>query len=532
MVKYIVDKQQIEINGVRYKDNVHNFRLLHAKGLMDEGPITRHYDFKSRHSAPMPHQVETCEFMCLHTRGHIHNAIGTGKTLIAYWYFDYLKKEGLANRALTIAPLSTIYSVHADTLRWSFPHLSFSVLHGSKEKRIEKLMENKDVYIINFNGFLARWSYDRRKGAWVVTNGDVLRAFIARNDIDCVFIDEVAELRNAKTNTARNIKYLYGVQADKPSLKVWGFSGSPLPKAPTDVYGQALLINPDALPQKLNFKKKCNIPISFTQFKERTMIKDQYSEFVWHKKQGWEEKCQAALQPSIRFTRKMVEPDLPPTTLETREIKMSPEQSKAYKEMMATCRMELRSGEKIDAVSAGVKLLKLLQISAGVVYGANKEAHQLSCRAKLDELIKIKYQIGNHLLVAVPFVSIADYLMRELRKLYTVGCIVGQKTGVGQRTKLISQFTNADLDILIATPGSIPHGINLQNQCNTTLWWGPIPRYDHYEQFNGRNDRKGQTKPVLIIHFQSSPADKAVYAKLKTKQSAQTVLLELLKGTK
>lgn len=498
----------LAIGNTLYKDNLHNYRLLRANGVDMPGPITRTYSFPSLYPSPMPHQVATCDFLSQYDRAHCHNAIGTGKTLIIYWLVDFLKREGYINRTLVIAPLSTLESTHAKELKWSLHHLSYNVLYGPKSKRVELLAQEKDIYIINFDGV------------------KVLKDYIAvRADIDCIIIDEIAVLRNANTQIWKLMNVLFGAHANK---KLYGFSGSPMPNAPTDCYGQARLINPQALPQQINWRSHKQEPISFTKFKMDTMLK--VSEWKWVPVTGWQKKCRKVLQPSIRFTREDVEPDLPAVVLETRVIPLSEAQEKAYKQMMQHCVAEVKAGTLVSAAHEGAKILKLVQISSGAIYDEAKNTHYIDCKKKLEELIDIIEQTNNHVLLAVPFVNIALFIRKELRtKRHSAECILGQRTNLNQRGKIIDFFMWGDLKVLIATPGSIPHGVNLQAKCHTTVWWGPINRYDIYEQFNGRTDRKGQSQKVLVIHFESTEVDRDIYAKLRTKCGAQGILLNLLK---
>lgn len=516
----------IHIRDRAYEDSIDNYRTLSAAGVLKQGPIYRYYDFPSIHrSGPMMHQKVTCDFMTKYDRGFVFNSIGTGKTLIMDWYYDFMRQEKKVNKCLIIAPLSTLRSVHEVELKWSLPRLSYEIIYGSRDARLKKLSKDVDIYIINFDGFLAKWGYDNEQKCWVVRNSTILKALEEREDIDCILIDEVAVLRNKSTNAWRSINYLFGPHTDKV---VWGFTGSPVPNDPIDAYGQALLINPEAIPKRVDMRSHKQVPISYTQFKHTVMSKDPYSEFKWNRKKGWQSKCEQVLQPSIRFTRDDVEPDLPVTTTVTRDIPLTKPQKDAYIRMAKEFSIELNAST-ITAVHEGARLLKLAQICSGAIYGNDDEVHTIDCEPRIKELVAIKKQIDSHLLVAIPFVGIAEHLRNVLSKWYNVEYIAGKHTSEKKRAEYIARFTKRDLDILLATPGSIPHGVNLQHKCHTTVWWGPINRYDIYEQFNGRNDRKGQTKKVLIFHFQGAQIESMMYNRLKHKGKMQGILLKLLK---
>jgi len=306
------ENKKVKINGVWLDDSVKTYRkLVDERANNVFGPVVRYYNFPSRYDSPMPHQVVTVDFIIGRRRGFIFNDIGTGKTLCMDWAFDFLKKSGEVRRGLIIAPLSTIQSVHAEEIRWSFPWLKYEILYGTRRDRLTALKKDADIYIINFDG--------------VKILGNFL---VQREDIDIVFIDEIAVLRNKQTYLWKAINELCGMRTNK---MVFGFTGSPMPKAPTDAYSQALLINPSRLPQQYDYRSNKERPISFTRFKHITMF--QASEWSWKPKQGWKEICHRVLQPSIRFAREQVEKNLPPVIVETREIELTPAQKTAYKNM-------------------------------------------------------------------------------------------------------------------------------------------------------------------------------------------------------
>lgn len=501
------NQKALEIEGRRFKDNVPNYRVLSSKELLLEGPITRHYNWPSKYEKPMAHQVVTADFMTRHRRGFIFNSIGTGKTLIIDWLIDFLQKEKEIKRALIVAPLSTLQAVHADELKESLPHLSFGVLYGSREKRLTELRKDRNVYIINFDGL------------------KVLEDALAkRKDIDCVFIDEIAILRNKNTALWKTVNNLFGVHTNK---MVWGLTGSPMPKAPTDCYSQAYLIRPDNLPQQKNWRTGQQEPKPFYKFRLSVMY--QKNEWLWLPKEGWEAACYKVLQPSIRFARNECV-DLPPCVVESRDVVMSSEQDTAYKQMVKQMKVDL-GGRTITAVNEGIKLMKLLQIASGAMYDADRNIHLINCKNKLKVLKEIiDASCPSHVLIFVPFRSMLKYLQQELDKTYGKGLTAYVNATVlsNKRAEIYRRFTKGDLRFIVAIPSCTSHGLNLHIKCHTIVWWSPIDRYDIYEQACGRIDRTGQTEEMLIVQLQSAPVEKAMYAKLRSRENAQRILLSIL----
>ena len=72
------------------------------------------------------------------------------------------------------------------------------------------------------------------------------------------------------------------------------------------------------------------------------------------------------------------------------------------------------------------------------------------------------------------------------------------------------------------------HGLTL-TASNTICWWGPVDDYEIYEQAIGRITRPGQKRMQYIKHLICSPVEKAVYKRLKNKESMQGILLDMIK---
>ena len=148
--------------------------MLRNLGYDAPAPIRSYYDWPGRFT-PFLAQKEAAAFLSINKRAFNLSELGTGKSLASLWAYDYLRSIGQLNKALVISPLSTLERTWADELFNHFPHLTFTVLHGSKDKRIKLLKEDFDVYIINHDGI-----------------GIIEPHLKKRTDIDMVIVDEVA----------------------------------------------------------------------------------------------------------------------------------------------------------------------------------------------------------------------------------------------------------------------------------------------------------------------------------------------------
>lgn len=454
-------------------------------------------------SGPFRHQVQTTEFLVQHHRAFCLSDMGSGKTASVLWAFDYLRKNLQANKMLVVSPLSTLQRTWGDEISSSFPHLRHMVLTGSGEERRKRLRENADIYIINHDGLKV---------------AGIVEAINRRQDIDLVVIDEIAQAaRSAATDRWKALaKIVRHELAHGGKRRAYGLTGTPTPNSPSDAWAQCRLLVPDQVPPYYN---------SF-----KNLVEDKVSS-GWN---GWVPKPEAndivanAMQPSIRFKRDECI-DLPPVTYQTREVELSSEQKRVYREMLITLRAEVDNGQ-ITAVNELVKANKLLQIASGAAYKSDGETAFITPNERLSVTEEIIDESSGSIIVFVPFRgalnAVADHL---IKKGITVGVIHGGVSS-GERDRTFKGFQNdRTIRVLVAQPASMAHGLNL-TAANTIIWFGPVYSNEIYQQSCARITRPGQVQKQLIVHIQGCPAEKRVYTCLREKGRMQGLLLEILRG--
>ncbi|MCK5015847.1 MAG: DEAD/DEAH box helicase, partial [Candidatus Peribacteraceae bacterium] len=440
------------------------------------------------------HQIATSDFLTKYNRAFCFNDIGTGKTLSLLWAADFLMKIGMVRRVLILSTLSTLWNIWDDEIFMTLPYRKSIVLHGPKQQRINYLNADRDFYILNHDGVKVLW-----------------QELIKREDIDLIIVDEGAEFSNSRTSKWSALDTIIGIAENRNKL-VWWATGSPMPNAPTDAWGQARLVNPSTVPK------------FFTHFRNQVMAKDQNG--IYRPMKGWEEFVFNAIQPSIRFVRDECI-DIPPCVTEERKVPMSKDQGEAYKELETEYVLEIGDG-KITAVNEGVKLGKLLQIASGAIYDKDKFTHYIKCKPKLQALMDCVKEAGGKAIIFAPFTHSIFLLERLLEKDYNVR-IVYSKITPKQRTVIYRDFKNGLVDIIIAHPRCMAHGLNL-TESHVVIWWSPIDSFRIYEQANGRITRDGQTVPQTIFRLVCSKVESMVYKRIDRKEKMQGIILELLRN--
>ena len=320
----------IEVQGrelVVVKHGLDETKLLRNLGIKVPSPIRHHYAWSGSYT-PFEAQRVTAEFLTLCNRAYVLNDIGTGKSLSTLWAYDYLHRIGNVDSVLIVAPLSTIELTWGSEIFRHFPHLDYQVLHGDRAKRLRLLDQDADVYIVNHDG--------------VKIIKDALKD---RDDINLVVVDELTQVaRNSGTDRWHALNAVINKQ--KPR-KAWGLTGAPIPNSPFDAWAQCRLLTPETVPAYSN--------------KFRDMVMRQLGPYRWEPRDNAVDTVNEVMRPAVRFSRDDCI-DLPPVMYETRSVAMTPDQARAYKEMLNKMRTEADNNE-ILAVNEAVKAGKLVQIA-------------------------------------------------------------------------------------------------------------------------------------------------------------------------
>lgn len=466
---------------------LHETKLLRNLGIDTPAPILTQYDWCG--GRPFDVQRKTCAVLTTNQRAYVLNKMGTGKTKSALWAFDYLRGTGLAKRAIIVAPLSTLNMVWAREVFATVPHLKINVLYGSRQKRLDRLKDDADLYVINPDG--------------LAVIGDAL---LTRADIDTVIIDELAMFRNPGAGRTKLMRKLA-----KPRTWVWGMTGAPTPNEPTDAWAQCSIVTPHTIPER------------YTHFRDEVMLK--ISNFKYVPKREANDIVFKAMQPAVCFSLDDVT-ELPDLIMRTVEVELGSKQEKVYQRMQDHAMVQVAS-KVINAANAGAVMNKLLQISTGYVYNADKEVVPLDNDKRMEALSDALDSTDRKCIVFVPFIhalgGISEHLTKEKRDF----AVVSGDTPQRERDEIFRLFQQTDrYRVLLAHPQCMAHGLTL-TAADTIIWFAPITSLEIFEQANARIRRVGQKHKQQVLMFQSTKVERYVYARLQQKRNVQTALLDM-----
>ena len=468
--------------------SVRNVICLRAIGYEVPNPALCYYNWKG--STPYAVQRATCDMLTTNQRGYVLNGMGTGKTKTALWAWDYLNEQGLAGKMLVVTTLSNIHITWAAEAFSTLPGRKAVVLHGPKQKRLQLLDTDADIYIINHDGLRT-----------------IQAALSLRTDIDTLVLDELAVYRNNSDRSKEMRKFATRFRV------VWGLTGAPMPQAPTDVWAQAKIVTPHT------------VPAYFRQAQELLMNK--VNNFKWVPKQDAITTAFRMLQPSVRYSLDAVV-ELPEVIHRTIDVPLTKPQKDAYDALSKMFQADVQ-GEKITAVNAAVAMGKLLQVSGGWVYtGSAIGAVPLDSKPRIDALVDLVTANERKVLIFVPYIHTIEGLSPVLEKAGIEHAIVHGGVSSNARSEIFRAFQHTDkFKALLAHPACLAHGLTL-TAADLIIWYMPITSLDIYDQANARITRIGQKHRQQVIHLQSTSVERKIYSLLRGKANVQAQLLAML----
>ena len=452
-------------------------------------PMLKQYDWPGMFK-PFVHQKITAGYLALRDRCFCFNEAGTGKTSSVIWASDYLMSIGQVKRVLVICPLSIMYSAWQADIFKTAMHRTVGIAHGDNNKRKKIISGEYEFVIINFDG--------------VAT----VQEEISKAGFDLIVIDEANAYKTVTTKRWRTLSKLL-----KPSTKLWMLTGTPASQSPLDAFGLARLVNPTGVPRY------------FTSWRDKVM--QQVTKFKYVPKPTSKTDVFEALQPAIRYEKAQCL-DLPPVVYQTREVPLTSQVMRYYRELKNQHLVEA-AGEQISAVNAAAMLSKLLQISGGAMYTDNREVVEFDVTPRLSALMEVLDETEHKVIVFVPYRHTIELVSRHLSSQGVVNEVINGDVSARDRADLINRFqTQTNPRVLVIQPQAASHGVTL-TAADTVVFWSPVMSVETYLQCIARIDRFGQVNSMTVVHLQGSEAERRVYSMLQGKVDSHESLVDLYK---
>lgn len=440
----------------------------------------------------MQHQVEFGKLWGEKERILNLSGCGTGKTLSV---IDAVKTVWPDARVLVLAPLSILRSAWGGDLNKFWPESQWGIAYAKNRKKV----------------------FEDRDNQWVITNHDAIKAVAKEGwqfDFDILVVDEADAFRN---RTAQRTKSFLLVSRAFDIVTL--MTGTPTPRSVTDIW---------ALAYAIDFGER--LGKNFFAFRNQVCnaepIPGVPNAMKWVDKPTAQGQVTAMLADITQRVTLDDVVELPSTIVREIPVELPAKLRRQYEEMKRESMMMLESGLIVDAIHAGARRQKLLQMLSGAVYSDLEGTFQ-DLHPDRHKLVADLVEEADHSLVGFNWQHQREGLAKEFsRRGITFGVIDG-RTPVREREILVSKFQDGQLQTLLCHPQSAGHGLTM-TRAQRVIWASPNDRADLYEQFNHRMRRKGQDRKTEIIHIAAEESmEEAVYDNMLGKKHRQDELLTL-----
>lgn len=418
---------------------------------------------------------------------------GTGKTIGTLAGFDAVVMP--KKRLLILAPLSILKAAWANDVE-KYGHYKVGIAHGTPDKR-RAVMLDRTLDI-------------------VVTNHDAVK-WIAKDDklsdgFTHLCLDESTAFKNAQTQRWKALASFV-----RKFRFVKNLTGTPNPNTVMDLWAQAFLLDGGE-----------RLGTSFFKFRsiccEPTQVGPDPKMVKWNDKPGALDYAMDKLKDIT--TRFKMEDCIDIPEHRTREmfLDMPPFIAKAYAELEARASLDLASG-KVTAVHAGILVKKLLQLLSGAVY--DEDGKPLKLHTERYELILQLVSERQATLVGYNWGHELDAMTALADKMGIKYGVINGNASPKRRSEVVDEFQAGRLQVVFAHPAAAAHGLTL-TRGTATIWASPTYSSEHYQQFNRRIYRNGQTQKTETIRIGYNDSREIdVYDKLDGKLENMSALLSL-----
>jgi len=439
------------------------------------------YKFKLK---PYAHQLTALEKSWNRDTFAYFMEMGTGKTKVLIDNLSMLYDKGKVDGALIVAPKGVIGTWYNQELPAHLPDhienvtvLWQSNINKKQQKKLDRLFETgQDLHILIMNVE----AFSTPKGL------NFAKQFLISHK-SLMAIDESTTIKNPKAKRTKNILSLSGLTNYRRVM-----TGSPVTKNPLDLYTQCQFLdihhlghdsyysfrNRYALMKSANISgRSINLVVGYQNLGE---LSDKLKPFSYR---VLKEDCL----------------DLPDKTYIKREIQLTDEQKKLYKQMRQEALATL-NGKTVTTMTALTQLMRLHQITCGH-FSADDGTIQEVKNNRLAELLDVLDEVEGKAIIWAHYQHDVKNIFKLIEEKYGPGSVVHYygKTLPEQRDYAIKNFKDNDkVRFFVGTPQTGGYGITLV-QANTVIYYSNGYDLEKRMQSEDRAHRIGQKKKVTYV---------------------------------
>ena len=471
------------------------------------------YKFKTK---PYEHQLTALEKSWNRETYAYFMEMGTGKTKVLIDNAAMLYDKGKIDGLLVIAPKGVIGTWYKQELPTHLPDHIENVavmwqanINKKQQEKLKTLFEIETALHILIMNVEALSTDKGLKFA---------QKFLLSHKT-LITIDESTTIKNPKALRTKNIIQISDMAKYRRIL-----TGSPVTKNPLDLFSQCYFLDPYHLDHQSYYSFRTRYAIMKTAY-----ISGRSIQLV----SGFKHLAELAekLKPFSYRVLKEDCLDLPPKIYMKRNIELSAEQKKVYKEMKEKALANLH-GKQITTMTALTQLMRLQQITCGHFVADDGTTQKIKSN-RLDELMDILDEVEGKAIIWAHWQADIKNIIKEIKKVHGPGSVVDYYglTPQDQRDKNREAFQNdSKVRYLVGTPATGGYGITL-HAASTVIYYSNGYDLEKRLQSEDRAHRIGQHKPVTYIDIlaEETVDEKIVKALRKKINIASEVLGEELR---
>lgn len=478
-------------------------------------PYLMDYPFRNK---PFLHQRAYLERFWNKDKAALFADMGTGKSFMLINNIAMLYDQGKINGAVIVAPKGVYRNWTGIEIPKHMPeHVRFHMAIWSptprkaEEESLDKLFDITDdlkIFVINIEAF----STD--KGT------KFCNRFVLAHDT-FMAIDESTTIKSPQARRSKNVLKVGGLAKVKRIA-----TGSPVTKSPLDLFQQCAFLGYDCL----GFSSYYAFQARYAKTIERNLATHSFKQIVGY--QRIDELQEKLVKFSFRV-RKEECFDLPDKTFVRREVELTEEQARAYKQMTL---MALATFEKgiTSTVNALTQIMRLQQIVCGHITLDTGEIVSLK-NNRLDELLATVEEIDGKIIIWAYFRHDIEAIRLALQKVYGMNAVATYfgDTEAKDREEIVNRFQDesSELRFFVGQPRTGGYGLTL-TAASTMIYYSNGYDLEVRLQSEARIDRYGQTKKMTYIDLIAPKTvdEKIVEALRKKINIANEVMGEELKA--
>lgn len=422
--------------------------------------------------------------------------MGISKTAACLYRLSEMMLNAEITAALVVAPMRVVNITWPSEARDWLPFRWMRVANLRTESGQRDFLRGRaHLYLINYESLHHLVNLIERRGG--------------KLPYEVSIFDESTRAKNP------NSKRINAFRRKAPRTKHnWLLTGTPVPNSNLDLFAQVRLCDGGE-----------RLGQNYLAFKREYFMQPAYAFAPWKEKAGSKQRIEQRIS-DITVTLKSSEwLDIPDTVYEDIEIKFPPDIQEKYETLERELVIELK-GKTLNVANAATLVTKLLQFTSGCMYDDERAEHPIH-ELKFEALKKIIKSEPKPVFVSCQFKH--EYV--RMKKYFPESVFFNDAKTPQAQEQLVRDWSDGEIRILYAHPGSCGHGLNLQYGSHVLVYPSLTYNREHYEQMICRFARRGQTEITKVYRLLvPSTVDDAVVEALANKSENEQRLIAALQA--